>query len=83
MDVRFGESMSTVLRSGPIVSYSVADATGQQLEEIAKHIGDQILRGGPMRIEKAAGLFIAKERKRAQPPCAAYPEGCVNAPFEA
>ncbi len=46
---------------------SVADATDQQFDEIEAELHDQILSKGRMRIEKAAGLLIAKEPKKAEP----------------
>ncbi|MDD5705031.1 MAG: methyltransferase domain-containing protein [Kiritimatiellae bacterium] len=45
---------------------SVADATDRQLDEIEQRIRDQIVRDGSMEIEKAAGLFIAKEPREAE-----------------
>lgn len=42
---------------------SVADASQHQLDEIEEAIHHQITSGGPMLIEKSAGLFVAKTPK--------------------
>jgi SAM-dependent methyltransferase len=46
---------------------SLADASAQQLDEIEGAIREQIRREGPMRIEKAAGLFIATQPGKPEP----------------